>query len=191
MENISVNKDQQFMCRAIFDDGSYQDEYYINEDGEMKENLITEIIDKPGIKQFGIVGEEQFLNVDTDTHIFEILKNKIKMSLIDENGVDVFGTDRINKFICFITNHQTLSRGALVDMPVRYTFGYKINNDLISSRIMIAVDKYNGVITTTEITPNKDFKATFKIEANDKPFANAEMNFIKQKKFTVNELKIF
>lgn len=190
-ENISLNPDAQFMTRAITDDGTHYDEFYYNEENELKELMVTEIVKKENIKTFGLVGEEQFLRLDADLKEFDILSNKIEFRVMkdDENLLDIEG--RADKFISFTTCQQIIERGVLMEAPIAHTFGYKVQNDNFFARIMISVRKTQGIVAIADITAKEDIVADFEILVNNKVIGHKKYIEFTMNKTNKLEVKLF
>lgn len=193
MENKSLNPEGQFMARAILKNGEVVDQFYI-ENEKVKERHIKKIIDNEDIIEFGIVGENQYLRLDTEKKLFTVLKNTIGIELIDKEGRNLLDMeDKAKKLICFTTNQQIISPGngaVIQDVPIRYTFGFKVENEHVFAKLKVAIDKERGVILVSDITAKYDMNAQFNIIANDKNFAKKEISFKNNKTNTV-DVKLF
>lgn len=190
MENICLNKDQAFMCRAIMQNGDVLDEYTMKEDGTLKETLVTDIIKEQNIKQFGLVGSGHYINFDTSTGVFDFIKNTLYVKLFNnEDNKDLLDISQLTKFICYYQNQQYFEKGELKDELVQYNIGYRFNNDNLFFQIKISLDKFKGWIMNVVITPKNNFNAEFQIIINDSVFARKEIEFKSNDKFEL-EIKI-
>lgn len=192
MENVCIKEDQQFMCRAILGDDTYIDEFIKGENGEVKETNIYDIINKPDISQFGLVGEGHYLYLDPSNGSFNVLQNKIDVKMIDEDGNDMLAIkEKIDKFIMFRTHRQFLvSENNIIDVLARYTFGYKLKTDKLNAKVSIAIDKDKGVLCIVDICVKKDTPASFQIHANNTLYAVKDAVFKTNETFNL-ELKLF
>lgn len=193
MENKSLNPEGQFMARAILKSGEVIDQFYI-EDEIVKERHIKKIIDNEDISEFGIVGQNQYLKLDTEKKIFEVLKNTIGVELIDKEGRNLLDMEgKAKKLICFTTNQQIISPGngaVIQDVPIRHTFGFKIENEHVFAKVKVAIDKERGVILINDITAKYDLEAEFNIIANGGNFAKKDIVFKNNKTNTI-DVKLF
>lgn len=184
--NIKSEEGKLFIWKAELKDGSI-----IKEFNDTNERTPFDIVrNNKEIINFGIEGEDIFISTNLTDGIFNILGSKVEVNLMkdDKNILDV--DDRYN-LTMFRTNNQIISMSGtqISDECVSYSFGYKVENDLLRARILCTVTKDDGIKIVVDITPKEQFTATIDIKINDQTFAKGEGIFISNKR-TVTDVRI-
>lgn len=169
MENVCKKQGEQFMWKATMNDNSIINEFTDNNETN---DIIECVMGNPNLTKFGLCGNGYYSNFDTETGIFNLFDgvDKIQVKLIS-NGKDLMETDEIkNKVIMFRTAQNMFEPavGHGIDKIFRYTFGYKLENDLSYIRSMIAFDMYESILFQMSITGKVDTTCELHFIINDK-----------------------
>lgn len=187
MSNECLNPNGEFMTRVVLDDSKEIDEFVKDDNDTLKSMMVTDMVKIKGIKKIGLVGKGQFINLDTDTKTFDIMGKIVSIVLL-KDGKDILTfKERADRLITFMTNEQQLVRGRILnDLPVRYTFGYKVDNEYIFAKIKIALDKHRGVLSLNDMTSKDDMTAEFMVYLDNKLLASKIINFEKNKTYSMD-----
>ena len=184
--NIKSEEGKLFIWKAELFNGTV-----IKEFNENDERTPFDVIrNNKNIKRFGIEGEGVFLNADLETGLFDILGNEVKVELLKENN-DILETDDRYNLTMFRTNNQVISMGGtqISDECVAYSFGYKLENELLRARIFCTVTRSEGIKMNVDVTTKEQLTGTISIKINGETFAKGEGIFITNKR-SVTDVKI-
>lgn len=184
--NIRSEEGKLFIWKAELHDGSIIKEF--NENNE--QTPFDTIRNNKEVKNFGIEGENVFLSTDLETGVFNILGNKVKVELLKDDK-DILDTDDRYNLTMFRTNNQIISMGGsqISDECVAYSFGYKLENDLLRARIFCTVTRDSGIKMNIDVTTKEQITGMISININDEIFAKGEGIFITNKR-SVTDVRI-
>lgn len=184
MEELICNQPgEQFMWRAKFGDKTL-DEFV---DGK-ETNFLKEVQCKKELTNFGLVGQGIYLNFDLDKGIFNLDKDHLKFSLLN-NNIECFTPDGENKLIMFRKNQSGIIGGKLVDHVIEYSIGYRINNEFVNARLFMSINMYQGLSINIDFTPKKDIAGPLRLYNNDRSIVKVDPGedkiFLKDKRYNM------
>lgn len=185
-EKICPNIEEQFMFSTRDKEIRY-DEFYKDENNQLKENDIFKLIGIKNKERFSLIGQGQEVYYDKNG-VFNILDNIFKIELLEGNK-NLFEMNSIENVIAYRRAKQELnmSKGTIEESIEEYNLGYKINNDSIFSRIYFSINKYEGLKFHIEITPSeRDMNTKLNIYKEETVIANTDLNLFKGKTFKID-----
>lgn len=185
MENekfICPIQNEEFMFSTT-KDGIYYSEYE-KQDGEIINKSIFDLIEIEDKEQFGLIGKGIFIFYNK-YGIFDVTDKKFRMELI-KDGKNILEMERIEGVIAYKDAKQFLEDNALKNELYRYNLGYKIENESVFARIILQIDKNEGLSFSVDVTSKDDFNGNYKLYLNDEVIAESIVTFEKNKKNIIN-----
>lgn len=184
--NIKSEEGKLFIWKAELKDGSIIKEF--NDNNER--TPFDTVRNNKDILNFGIEGEEIFISTNLIDGVFNVLGNSVEVNLMKDD-TDILDADDRYNLTMFRTNNQIISMtgSQLSDECVSYSFGYKVENELLRARIFCTVTRDDGIKMNVDITPKQQFTATLDIKINNESFAKGEGIFISNKR-SVTDVRI-
>ena len=177
-------KEEEFMFTTFVGEDNYS-EYNLDDNGKIVNNTIFDLIDVENKDSFGMIGNGIHIFYDKNG-VFDILDKKFKLSLYDENNNDLFKMEEIAKVIAYKDARQFIKDGYLINETYGYNLGYKIENDKFFARIILKMNKYEGLSFSIEITGKEDDKFNFELEMDNNHYAGTELLIKKNEKRKIN-----
>lgn len=170
VEKLRNKHGEAFMWRAVYTDGTVQDEF----DEEV--TSIKNVIGRNDISEFGIVNiNGGFLSFDTTTGVFSIMgSSNVEISVVDQEGNVLDDGLLKNKLVMFRTAEQQfvngLSNQNAATQIVSYSTGYRYETDKAFIVVFSEIHKTKGLQFHLHVTGKVTEKMTLKILVGDKTF---------------------